>query len=153
MIREKICHFTYDGDYADSSERQGGGGKSLCRRFTEFIENVDQGDLDDDGDLPITGTYDYGHLLQRGLIDVFGDGDFKDLVHRIFSLMEDFAMGKQRSLFMEYCNEKGFETLEYPTRLQLTRWARANIRGINIFFRNLVPLVSFLGNFNLRECS
>ena len=149
MIRQKIVHFTYDGDYAGRGERQGGGGKSLCQRFAEVIEDQDE-DFNF-GELPISGTYDYGHLLQLGLGDVFGEGDFKILIDRIFSLMEKFAMGKERSLFLEYSEQGGYEVLEFPTRIQLTRWARAVIRGINTFFRNLVPLVSMLGD--LRECS
>ena len=54
-------------------------------------------------------------------------------------------MGKARQMWSEFCKSTGFEVLEYPTKKQLTCFACAELRGLNIWFQNLVPLYHYLG--------
>ena len=62
-LSKKLCHLTYDGVYADSSERtRGGGGLSLVAHLEEFLL-VELG--------TITGTWDAGHKMQLAFGDVF----------------------------------------------------------------------------------
>ena len=54
-LRRKCLHGVYDGVFASSEERDGGGGLSLCKHLEELL-GCPEG--------TITGNYDMSHNLQ-----------------------------------------------------------------------------------------
>ena len=99
-------------------------------------------------DAKIIATY------QRFLWKVFeskstGDKTSQQLVNKVFTLMEQFAVGKRRAVWKEFISTEGYETLTFMSRIQQQRFVAAHLRGINTYLRNLVPLVHFKGE---NEC-
>ena len=134
-LRNKLSHLTYDGVYADSSERKRGGGLDLVGNICKYLE------ISPDN---ITGQHDLGHNIQL----IFGDGIEKDkkvnqMLDHVYNFMEKHQYGKARSLFDEFCEENDFPALTNKGGRQKTRWVRADERNMYIFARN-VPVFYYI---------
>ena len=139
-IQEKLEHVVYDGVYEETENRVRGGG-SLC-----LVSHLtDQLKL---GPGVITGTWDYGHIIQLVLKDVLLDGDSSDKYQActslMYNLMAKYKDHKAAMIFKETANELNMAILKNQKQSD-TRWARSDLSSKVAFFRNAPTFFIVLG--------
>ena len=126
----------YDGVYASKEQRVAGGG-SLDLPAALAAELG----LEED---TITGTWDYSHNLQLVWQRALAKHPVvEDLMDSMFSIMDDFRVGKAGTLFREKAAELGHLILSNKKKQQ-TRFVRSMMRGVQAYLRNIPTLVAVL---------
>ena len=135
-LGEILLHFAYDGVYARTEERVGGGGSLNLTKYVALELGLEDGDL--------TGTWDAGHQLQiiwsKGLK---ANPKILEVVQTVFEAMSDFSLGKSATIFTERAKDLKCLVLT-PKNEQKTRWVRATLRGIGTAMVNLAAMCKIL---------
>ena len=135
-LGEILLHFAYDGVYARTEERVGGGGSLNLTKYVALELGLEDGDL--------TGTWDAGHQLQiiwsKGLK---ANPKILEVVQTVFDAMSDFSLGKSATIFTERAKDLKCLVLT-PKNEQKTRWVRATLRGVGTAMVNLAAMCSIL---------
>lgn len=131
----KLVHATFDGVFAEKSQRvRGGGSLSLVSNLVDLL-NLPPGS--------ITGDWDPSHLMQLIFSDTMKDHPIIMKVMTIlFNAMKEFNLGKASTHFEEVASELGHIVLKNKT-YQTTRFVRSFVRAITAALRNL-PTIHFL---------
>ena len=150
-LADILLHFAYDGVYARTEERVGGGGSLNLTKFVALELGLEDGDL--------TGTWDVGHQLQ-----IIWNKALKrnpkilEAIGTFFDAMSDFSLGKSATIFTE--RAKDLQCLvKTPKSEQKTRWVRSVLRGVGTGMTNLAAMCEILNeryetaaeNFNHTE--
>ena len=141
-----MVHFSYDGVYCSTEERQGGGGLSLCSHVSELL------DLEQDA---ISGQHDVSHNLELAFATVFGnertcDKNARKVIDFIYRQMEKYRLGKSKTLFEEEAIRISENPLSNIGR-STTRFVRYLLKGFTAYLRNLPVFHSLIGK-EYTEC-
>ena len=129
QLANTFSHCVYDGVYATQEERiKGGGCLSLKKKFALWL-----GLPEDD----FNGCWDLGHNLQLVYADVMKKNPHVEKFNRLmYSFMQDNKFGQSGSRFKEV-GDNLLQPILTNKGAQETRWARAELRSIQTFLRNL----------------
>ena len=135
-LRDILVHFAYDGVYATTEQRVGGGGSLNLTKFVALELGVEEGD--------ITGTWDVAHQLQLIWHKALKkNSKVMKTVKVFFDAMSEFSLGKNSTIF--HSKARDIKALVLAVKgYQETRFVACLLRGLATGLRNLPTMCHIL---------
>jgi hypothetical protein len=133
-LGKMLRHLAYDGVYATTEQRTGGGGSLNLTKFVARELGLKEGS--------IAGTWDFSHIFQ-----VIWNTWLKKnpramaVIGIYFKAMGEWRIGKQASMFKKFAQELGCLVLSNKT-YQETRFVASLMRGLTAVTTNLPTLIA-----------